>query len=39
MGLTIQQPPAFCEYATGPCDQSFETARRADVLLLYPSQS
>jgi len=34
----IQQPPAFCEYANGKCDQSFELARRSDVLFLYPNE-
>jgi nucleoside 2-deoxyribosyltransferase len=34
----IQQPPAFCEYANGKCDQSFEIARRSDVLFLYPNE-
>jgi hypothetical protein len=35
-GLLI--PPAYCEYAGGPCDQSFAIdGRRARSLFLYPS--
>jgi hypothetical protein len=30
-------PPAFCQYASGPCDQTFEGVRSSDVLFLYPS--
>jgi hypothetical protein len=34
----IQEPPAFCEYANGKCDQSFEIAQHSDVLFLYPNE-
>lgn len=33
-----RQPPSFCEYANGRCDQNFDTARRSGVLFLYPNQ-
>src|SRR5712691_8510980 len=31
-------PPAYCEYASGPCDQDFGTALQSDVLFLYASK-
>jgi hypothetical protein len=30
-------PPAYCEYASGPCDQDFGTAMRSEVLFLFAS--
>src|SRR6266481_9240119 len=33
----ITQPPSFCEYASGQCDQSFEYPFRSHGLFLYPS--
>jgi nucleoside 2-deoxyribosyltransferase len=33
----ISEPPAFCEYATGPCDQSFADAQKSETLFLYPN--
>jgi hypothetical protein len=36
--LPVTQPPPFCEYAVGPCDQSFEDASRSSGLFLYPSE-
>ena len=33
----IQQPPAFCQYADGPCDQSFAGTKEVRTLFLYPS--
>jgi hypothetical protein len=35
--VPITQPPLFCEYATGPCDQSFDYIPRSHGLFLYPS--
>ncbi len=35
---TLDEPPEYCEYALGPCDQSFEGTRHSDVLILYPSE-
>lgn len=32
------ETPEFCEYAQGPCDQSFSGTRHSDALLLYPSE-
>src|SRR3990172_13381872 len=32
------EPPPFCKYAEGPCDQNYEDALKSDVLFLYPSQ-
>jgi hypothetical protein len=34
----IAQPPPFCEYAAGRCDQSFESPARSDALFLYPAE-
>jgi hypothetical protein len=34
---SIKNPPSFCEYAGGPCDQSFEKVISSDGLFLYPS--
>jgi hypothetical protein len=34
----ITEPPAFCEYAGGQCDQSFELVPRSAGLFLYPSE-
>lgn len=33
----VTEPPAFCAYADGACDQSFTDAPRPDGLFLYPS--
>jgi hypothetical protein len=33
----VTQPPLFCEYATGACDQSFEFVSRSHGLFLFPS--
>lgn len=30
-------PPQLCQYAAGPCDQDFATAKASDALFLYPS--
>lgn len=35
---SITNPPIFCEYAAGPCDQIFDLAARSHGLFLYPSQ-
>ncbi len=32
-----QNPPAFCQYAGGPCDQDFSKRVDANVFFLYPS--
>lgn len=34
----ISNPPSLCEYAKGPCDQSFDALRRSEGLFLYPSE-
>jgi hypothetical protein len=34
----ISQPPEFCEYASGPCDQAFDESLRSEAVLLYPSE-
>src|SRR4051812_25127964 len=31
-------PPQFCQYAAGPCDQDFASAKTSDALFLYPSK-
>ena len=31
------QPPAYCEYAGGPCDQSFDGIRPTDGFAIYGS--
>jgi hypothetical protein len=33
----ITQPPPFCEYASGQCDQSFDNPLKSRGLFLYPS--
>jgi hypothetical protein len=33
----LRIPPANCQYAAGPCDQSFANALQSDALFLYPS--
>jgi hypothetical protein len=33
----IAQPPSFCEYASGQCDQSFDNPLKSRGLFLYPS--
>jgi len=38
MVLLIHNPPCFCEYADGSCDQDFAKVTVADGLFLYPSQ-
>ena len=35
---TIKQPPSFCQYADGPCDQSFAGTQEVRTLFLYPSK-
>src|SRR5271168_499112 len=34
----LNQPPTFCEYAGGPCDQVFDGQPRSEGLFLYPSE-
>lgn len=34
----LTQPPPFCEYSSGQCDQSFESVARSSGLFLYPSE-
>lgn len=33
----LRQPPSFCQYADGPCDQSFDRTPQVRTLFLYPS--
>ena len=34
----IAQPPGFCEYAGGACDQTFDHPARSEGLFLYPNE-
>ena len=34
----LSTPPAFCQYAGGPCDQDFTTTPSSRGVLLYPSE-
>ncbi len=34
----LTRPPAFCGYAGGPCDQSFDNILRSEALFLYPNE-
>ena len=34
----LRQPPPFCQYADGPCDQSFAGIGSVRTLFLYPSE-
>jgi hypothetical protein len=36
--LPLLQPPRFCQYAAGPCDQHFETIDTSRGLFLYASR-
>ena len=36
--MPMRQPPPYCEYSAGPCDQSFDDATRSFALFLFPSQ-
>ncbi len=36
-GSEMRIPPEYCQYADGPCDQSFEPVSSCDGLFLYPS--
>jgi hypothetical protein len=36
--VNITEAPEFCEYAAGPCDQSFKETRTSDGLFLYPNE-
>jgi hypothetical protein len=36
--LPVLDPPDYCEYEAGPCDQDFTRIRRARALFLYPSR-
>src|SRR5207247_10147796 len=33
----LREPPQFCQYADGPCDQNFETESLTRGLILFPS--
>jgi len=35
--IDLHQPPAFCQYASGPCDQIFEGTKPATGIFLFPS--
>ena len=35
---TLRTIPTYCEYADGPCDQSFENTPPSSALFLYPSE-
>ena len=34
----IKRPPSFCQYADGPCDQSFDGTQEVRTLFLHPSE-
>jgi nucleoside 2-deoxyribosyltransferase len=34
----LTRPPAFCGYAGGACDQSFDNILRSEALFLYPNE-
>ena len=34
----LTQPPSFCQYADGACDQCFTGVQNARTLFLYPSE-
>jgi|SRR6267378_4709946 len=36
--LSLTIPPSFCQYANGPCDQSFEFEGATHAAFLYPSE-
>ncbi len=36
--LNVLQPPAFCEYVKGKCDQDFSTIQSTEAVFLYPSK-
>lgn len=36
--LNVLQPPSFCEYVKGQCDQDFSTETSTTAIFLYPSQ-
>ncbi len=36
--LSLAIPPSFCQYATGPCDQSFDFEGTTHAAFLYPSE-
>jgi len=38
MSAVTQLPPAFCQYANGPCDQDFEGTAASAAILLYPAE-
>lgn len=35
--VLLAQPPSFCEYAGGACDQDFNNPLRSEALFLYPN--
>lgn len=34
----VAQPPSFCEYAAGQCDQLFDGIARSEAVFLYPNE-
>lgn len=36
--LNVLQPPSFCEYVKGPCDQDFTDVKPTTSVFLYPSK-
>ena len=36
--LNILQPPGFCEYVKGACDQDFSNIQATEGVFLYPSR-
>jgi hypothetical protein len=37
-GRLINTPPVYCQYAGGPCDQSFDGLDSRDAFFIYPSE-
>src|SRR5205085_11789532 len=36
--LNVLQPPSFCEYVKGPCDQDFSGIEPTTATFLYPNK-
>jgi hypothetical protein len=36
--LDLREPPIYCQYASGPCDQEFSKEYASTGVFLYPSK-
>jgi hypothetical protein len=36
--IALRTPPSYCEYAAGPCDQSFDSVSAVTGIFLFPSK-